>query len=288
MAAAASGSGRADDAYGDYLRAIARIPLMTPSEELHLGTVVQQWQRHPEPPLALERRGTRAKNRMVSANLRLVVVMCKRYQDRISNYQLDMLDLIQAGNLGLIRAVERFDPCRGYKLSTYAFWWIRQAVRRYINEYGRAIRIPLPILTLAFRAEMLQAASDERLSTGTLATQLGEEERRLNYSLHTVRQCHITSLDNTIQRADEDTSLINMITDGTVPEPDDDYGWLHEHLESLDPQEQQLLALRYGGPDRHSFAQAAEVMGMTKGNVQWREKKALQKLRNRLTPVLNP
>ena len=288
MHGSATGSSRTDDAYGDYLRAIARLPLMTPSEELHLGSVVQKWLNHPDPPAALKRRGMRAKNRMVSANLRLVVVMCKRYQDRISNYQLDMLDLIQAGNLGLIRAVERFDPCRGYKLSTYAFWWIRQAVRRYINEYGRAIRIPLPILTLAFRAEMLQASSDQRLSTGALAAELGEEERRLQYSLHTVRQCHITSLDNTILRSDEETSLINMISDGTVPEPSDDYAWLHEHIACLDPQEQQLLELRYGGPDTHSFAQAAKVMGMTKGNVQWREKKALQKLRGRLTPVLNP
>ena len=113
---------------------------------------------------------------MVSANLRLVVMISLRYKDRIGSLQLEMLDLLQAGNLGLIRAVELFDPTRGYKFSTYAFWWIRQGITNAMNECGGGIRIPKSMLKLAFRAELLQASSDQVLSTRMVASRLGESE----------------------------------------------------------------------------------------------------------------
>ncbi len=225
---------------------------------------------------------------MVTANLRLVVAICRRYQDRIGSLQLEFLDLLQAGNLGLIRAVERFDPCRGYKFSTYAFWWIRQSVTHFISEFGGGIRLPMPMLTLAFRAGLLQASSEQSLSTRAMADRLGEEERRLENTLRVVRQCRTTSLDQPAGGISEDTSLIDLIRDDHTLSPQDDYQWLHEHLSSLDAREKQLLRLRYGEDEHHSYAEAARIMGLTKSNVQSLERRALRKLRHRLTSVLNP
>lgn len=117
-----------------------RFPLLTPAQEIHLGTMVRQWLDHPEPvPPAISRRGLRARDRFVRANLRLVVSFAERYRSVPSQYQDD---LIQAGNLGLMRAVEKFDPTRGYKFSTYAYWWIRQGIHQFLEHHGRSIRLP--------------------------------------------------------------------------------------------------------------------------------------------------
>jgi RNA polymerase primary sigma factor len=266
---------RGGDGVADYLHLIRRIPLLTPAEELHLGGIVQEWLAHPSPAKALSRAGARARNRMVTANLRLVAEICRRYRG-------------QAGNLGLIRAVERFDPSRGYKFSTYAFWWIRQSVTHYISECGGGIRIPMPMLTLAFRAGLLQASSEQPLSTRAMADQLGKEERQLEKTLRVVRQCRTTSLDQPAGGMSEGTSLIDLIRDDHTLSPQDDYQWLHEQLSSLDAREKQLLRLRYGEDEHPSYTEAARIMGLTKSNVQSLERRALRKLRHRLTSVLNP
>ncbi|MFM7235363.1 MAG: sigma-70 family RNA polymerase sigma factor [Cyanobium sp.] len=122
------------DAVQAYLRLIAAIPLLTPAEEVHLGTIVKRWQQSASPSPSEVRSARRAMDRMVRANLRLVVSVCRHQQRESAGVEL--MDLIQAGNLGLIRAVELFDPCRGYRFSTYAYWWIRQAVRRGQVEQG--------------------------------------------------------------------------------------------------------------------------------------------------------
>lgn len=117
-----------------------RFPLLTPAQEIHLGQAVRKWLDHPGPvPPAIERRGRRAMDRFVKSNLRLVISFAEKYRSVPSQYQDD---LIQAGNLGLMRAVERFDPARGYKFSTYAYWWIRQGVHSFLEHYGRSIRLP--------------------------------------------------------------------------------------------------------------------------------------------------
>jgi RNA polymerase primary sigma factor len=117
-----------------------RFPLLTPSQEIHLGQQVRAWLDHPPPaPAAIERRGRRARDRFVRANLRLVINFTERYRSVPAQYQED---LIQAGNLGLMRAVEKFDPARGYKFSTYAYWWIRQGIHSFLEHYGRSIRLP--------------------------------------------------------------------------------------------------------------------------------------------------
>ncbi|QPN71611.1 sigma-70 family RNA polymerase sigma factor [Synechococcus sp. CBW1108] len=118
------------DILGDYLKSIGRIPLLTDEEVLQHCRLVRAWLDQAEPTRATARKGRRALERMVNANLRLVVSIVSKYRRRIRGNCIDMMDLIQAGNLGLITAVERFDPARGYRFSTYGYWWIRKAVSR--------------------------------------------------------------------------------------------------------------------------------------------------------------
>ena len=125
-----------------WLETIGRIPLLTPAEEIELGTIIQRWQQHPEPcPPGIRRRGMRARDRFVQANLRLAVSYVSKRCFRLAKAH-GQEDLIQAANMGLITAAERFDPARGYRFSTYAYWWIRQAVSRWADQHSRLISIP--------------------------------------------------------------------------------------------------------------------------------------------------
>ena len=125
-----------------WLDTIGRIPLLTPAEEIELGTIIQRWQQHPEPcPPGIRRRGMRARDRFVQANLRLAVAFVSKRCFRLAKAH-GQEDLIQAANMGLITAAERFDPARGYRFSTYAYWWIRQAVSRWADQHSRLISIP--------------------------------------------------------------------------------------------------------------------------------------------------
>jgi RNA polymerase primary sigma factor len=288
MVSIANQPSKAADSFSDYLRMLGRIPLLSPAEELHLGGIVQEWLSHPNPPLALQRSGARARNRMVSANLRLVIVICRRYRGRIGSLQLEMLDLLQAGNLGLIRAVEKFDPSRGYKFSTYGYWWIRQAVTRFINDLGSSIRIPNQIRSLAYRVHHLQAGSEVVLSSQTMAESLGEKPQRLERSLRAVALCSPMSLDQPVGSTGDKSSLLDLIRDEHTLSPEDDYRWLHPHISALEPAERQLLALRYGSDEHCSLSEAARTMGLSKSIAQSLERRSLRKLRQQLTPVLSP
>ncbi len=275
------------DGLQDYLRLLARIPLLSSAEELHLGGIVQQWLHHPDPPAALRRSGARAKNRMIAANLRLVVAMCRRYHGRIEHHQLEMLDLLQAGNMGLIRAVEKFDPSRGYKFSTYGSWWIRQSVQRYIQTFGSSIKIPSQMQRLANRARLLQASSPQDLSSQTMADSLGEPARVLEMSLQVVSQCRTLSLDQPLAGGDGETCLLDLVSDENILKPEEDYRWLHDQVSTLDASERQLLILRYGSPECRSFSETARMMGSSKSYVQGLERRTLRKLRQRLSHLLS-
>jgi RNA polymerase primary sigma factor len=133
------------DATSQWLHQAGRVPLLTAAEEVHLGTMVQEWQQWPSgpdaAPAAVQRRGLRAKNRMVAANLRLVVSVAQKYRTGGERVGLDLVDLLQEGAIGLARGAEKFDPALGYKFSTYAYWWVRQAVGRAVDA-GGAIKLP--------------------------------------------------------------------------------------------------------------------------------------------------
>ncbi len=124
----------------DYLESIARYPLLDKNQEIILGRRVQAWLNDPDPSPAVARSGKRAQDKMIQCNLRLVVSVCKKYTRQLN--KSEMLDLIQEGTIGLTRGVQKFDPERGYALSTYVYWWIRQSVNRYRQYHERLIRLP--------------------------------------------------------------------------------------------------------------------------------------------------
>jgi len=133
-----------------------RFPLLTAAQEIHLGTAVRAWLDHPDPvPPAIIRRGRRARDQFVRANLRIVISVVDRYRNAAPQHRCD---LIQAGNEGLIRAVEKFDPTRGYKFSTYGYWWIRQSIHAHLEHHSRNIRLPT---SHALQHNRLQAAMQQ-------------------------------------------------------------------------------------------------------------------------------
>jgi RNA polymerase primary sigma factor len=277
-----------------YLSSIGRIPLLTPAQEIELGQKVQvmmpllevpEAERTPEQQQAVHI-GLRAKDRMIRANLRLVVSVAKKYQGK----GLEFLDLIQEGALGLERAVEKFDPGKGYKFSTYAFWWIRQSMTRAIACQSRTIRLPV---------HLTERLSQIRKVTRELAHELGRLPNReeiaqaLDLPLKEVetilrqsRQC--TSLDAPVNGDEGKSYLGELIADPNGVEPMDQMeqnlqreqleGW----LEHLTPQERQVIYLRFGLDDgeRHTLAEIGRMMDVSRERVRQVEVKALRKLRN--------
>lgn len=276
------------DAFGDYLKSIGRVPVLTPAEEVHLGTLVRRWQDDPSAPPISERRGRRAMERMVSANLRLVVAVVMRQNRRIQHLNHDPMDLIQAGNLGLIRAVEKFDPSRGYKFSTYGYWWIRQSINRYLQENSSAIRLPITVIDLVHKARQLQAAHDAQVDSQLIADELGQTPRRIRFAIDAVQRGQVQSLDQQISSSDQELTLLDTVRGQNEPHLEDDYQWVHDQLNQLDELERSILDLRYAGDHCHSFAKISGLTGLSKDQVQRLEKVALHKLRRRLEPQLNP
>lgn len=276
------------DAFGDYLKSIGRVPVLTPAEEVHLGILVRRWQDEASPSPSIEKRGRRAMERMVSANLRLVVAVVMRQNRRIQHLNHDPMDLIQAGNLGLIRAVEKFDPSRGYKFSTYGYWWIRQSINRYLQENSSAIRLPITVIDLVHKARLLQASQEASADSQLIADQLGQTPRRLRFAIDAVQRGQVQSLDQQISSSDQELTLLDTVRSQNEPHLEDDYQWVHDQLNQLDELERSILDLRYAGEQCHSFAKISGMTGLSKDQVQRLEKVALHKLRRRLEPQLNP
>ena len=283
-----------------YLASIGREPLLTPAEEIELGNQVQAMMRLEEQKneeySPLERKiikiGHRSKQRMMKANLRLVVSVAKKYQGK----GLELLDLIQEGSLGLERAVEKFDPTRGYKFSTYAFWWIRQSMTRAIACQSRTIRLPVHLserlstirkvsLDLAHK---LGAMPSRQEIAEALNMPIEELDSLLRQSLTT------SSLDAPIN-ADEGRSFLgDLIADNSAEEPLDkvERGMHQEQLsrwlDQLTEQERDVLGLRFGlnGQERHTLAEIGRQLDVSRERVRQVELKALRKLRNltRRTP----
>jgi len=250
--------------------------------------VVQEWLTHPHPDEVLERRGRRAMKRMVTANLRLVVSACRPHQQRVQHQGLDPVDLVQAGNLGLIRAVERFDPTRGYRFSTYAYWWIRQAVVRHIQDHGSAIRIPPQVMDLARKVENLRSGARGVMPLASIAAELGESEQRLAFVLRTVQNSRALSLDQPLGEGDADGSLLDRVGDGREAHEPRSYDWLHLEVAKLSSLERQILDLRYASEPGLTLKMASEQIGIPRDRLKRIERRALDKLRQRVAPMLHP
>jgi RNA polymerase sigma factor (sigma-70 family) len=279
-----------------YLELIAREPLMTAEEEIHNGKLVQRMQQLQKLDRDLtpaERRevkkGVRAKNRFVKANLRLVVYIVKRNSTRTQF--LDMLDLIQEASIGLMRAAEMFDPGRGYKFSTYAYWWCRQAVSRAILQQDMAIRRPTTVAELAAKLTKLQHQETQRLgrtpTVNELAEAAGVARKELDLLAERGRGC--ISLDQRICHDDE-VSLIDVITDrNQLTDADRDYeldysmkqALIEMAMLKLSEIEQVFLTRRYGldGEEGSTYAALAKEVGVSRERVRQITDRAVRKLR---------
>jgi RNA polymerase primary sigma factor len=277
-----------------YLASIGREPLLTPAEEIELGNQVQTMMRLVEDPqreLSLQDRkiirvGRRAKERMMKANLRLVVSVAKKYQGK----GLELLDLIQEGSLGLERAVEKFDPTRGYKFSTYAFWWIRQSMTRAIACQSRTIRLPVHLSERLATVRKVSLDLAHKLgampSRQEIAEAIGMPVEELDSLL---RQALTTSSLDAPINADEGRSFLgDLIADSNSEEPLEqvERGMHQEQLSrwlgQLTDQEREVLGLRFGldGQERHTLAEIGRQLDVSRERVRQVELKALRKLRN--------
>lgn len=299
-----------------YLREIGRVPLLTREQEIIYGKQVQQMMKLVEAKEVLEKtinaeptieewaahvnlpeievkktvqQGKRAKQKMIEANLRLVVAIAKKYQKR----NMEFLDLIQEGTLGLERGVEKFDPTRGYKFSTYAYWWIRQAITRAIAQQGRTIRLPIHITEKLNKIKKVQRELAQKLgrspSPAEIAKELELEPAQIREYLNMARQP--VSLD--IKVGDnQDTELQEMLEDeGPSPEHYTTQEFLRQDLNNLlaelTPQQRQVLALRFGLEDGNemSLAKVGERLSLSRERVRQLEHQALAHLRRRRANV---
>jgi len=262
----------ADDSVRLYLREIGKIPLLTAEEELALAQKVVSGDK-------------RAKDKMAEANMRLVVSIAKRYVGR----GLDLLDLIQEGNTGLLRAVEKFDPDKGFKFSTYATWWIRQAITRAIADQARTIRIPVHMVETINKLLRTQRRLTQEMNreptNEEIATEMEMDVEKVEHIMK-IKQ-DISSLDASVRDDEEDSVLGDFIEDEDTVTPEESAtGQLLKEqvkglLGSLSEREQKILRLRFGLEDgkNHTLEEVGQEFSVTRERIRQIEAKALAKLK---------
>jgi RNA polymerase primary sigma factor len=287
-----------DDTIGLYLKEVGRVPLLTAEQEVELAQRIERGRLAREElargNVGPHRRrelqdliedGWAAREHLITANSRLVISVAKKYMGR----GVPFLDLIQEGNIGLIRAAKKFDYRRGHKFSTYATWWIRQAVTRAIADQGRTIRVPVHMGDQINKLLRVQHQLTQRLGRDPLVEELAQALEVTPQKVENMIQVARRPLSLETPTDDEEDSVLgDFIQDEDIPAPDDTatYNLLREHLENvldgLPPREVRILQLRYGLLDGQAYTleEVGRKMGVTRERVRQIEAQALSRLRH--------
>ena len=292
-----------DDPVRMYLKEIGKVPLLTGDQEVRLATAMSAGNAAKERLAQVEageltltdeelaqakaelKAGEKAKKQLVEANLRLVVSIAKRYVGR----GMLFLDLIQEGNLGLIKAVEKFDHTKGYKFSTYATWWIRQAITRAIADQARTIRVPVHMVEVINKATRCNRKLVQELGREPTVEEIAKE---LNLPVEKIIEANRTAADtlslDTPGGDEEDTSIGSFVEDERTPGPADATSnallaeALKEILDTLTEREADVLRMRFGMYDgrTHTLEEVGQIFGVTRERIRQIENKAIRKLRH--------
>jgi len=268
------GESLAGDPIRLYMREIGQVALLTPKEEIALAK-------------RIKRGDAAAREHMIKANLRLVVKIARDYE----NYGLPLLDLISEGNIGLMKAVERFDPNKGAKLSTYAAWWIKQAIKRALADQGKTIRLPVHVVDKLFHIRKAETKLVELLGREPTDLEIAEETGLRADQVRDYRKASVapTSLDAKL--GDDDTNRVaDIVADPNAEAPwqqaveESDNEILSEVIRTLSPREQTILKLRFGlsGDDEKTLEEVGEQFGVTRERIRQIQDEALKKLRKRI------
>lgn len=270
------GEGSAHDSIQMYLREIGQYPLLTAQEERDLAKRIAQGDEE-------------AKNLLARANLRLVVSIAKKYASRSSD--LSLLDLIQEGNLGLFKAVDKFDYEKGFKFSTYATWWIRQAITRALADQSRTIRIPVHMVETIAKYKQVVRRLEQDLGRDPMPEEIAAEMSVDVDKIYQIEQINqeTLSLEAPITSSDDDDASQrgDFVADSSLPTPDQETAHrilveqLHEILNDLTPKERKILAMRHGLEDGiyHTLEEVGQEFGVTRERIRQIEAKALDKIR---------
>lgn len=260
-----------------YLKQIERIPLLTPEEEIELAEKVQSKTRGAE----------EARHRMIRSNLRLVISIAKRY----TNMGLTFSDLVEEGNIGLMRAVDKFNPKRGYRFSTYASWWIKQAIMRALSNQGKTIRIPVYVYDLISKWRKVREGLIQKLNRIPTRREIAKV---MQIPVQKIKEIESIagrpgSLNAPVS-LDSTAELIDLIEDENIPSQEKEIGEIlrgeriEQILGTLDERERKILILRFGlqGKEPHTLEEAAQEFGITRERIRQIEALALRKIRVRL------
>ncbi|MEM7591968.1 MAG: sigma-70 family RNA polymerase sigma factor [Cyanobacteria bacterium P01_A01_bin.83] len=280
----------------DYLKEIGRTPLLTAEEEVKLANQIQAMlplleksDLNPQEEKVI-RQGQRAKQRMVEANLRLVVSIAKKYQNR----GLSMLDLIQEGSIGLMRATEKFDATKGYKFSTYSYWWIRQAMTRSIANYARTIRLPIHITQDLNKVKKATRKLSQNLGRKPSDREIAEELDMDLAKLRSLAQsARITKPKSLNVAIDENQTELGQLLPDDSASPSDFVAnqevrtQIQNLLHTLSPKQRDVITLRYGLKDGRTmtYEQIGNVCGISRERVRQIKNKAMKLLKKRAIEV---